>query len=180
MDLTSVLLKKIFFRLHKESKCGTIRSFVCNVCDSKFLTQNTLNAHVQIHTGVKKHLCNYCGASFLSRGQLQIHERSHTKEKPFQCAECDKAFAHRESLVTHSSLHTGVKPYMCQCCNSQFSCIGNLIKHRRTRPQTCGLPKYTNMKCAPRASTKGMHHLMERSRIFCFENLLLQFQGVWC
>lgn len=69
---------------------------------------------------------------------------------------CNKEFAHRESLVTHSSLHTGVKPYICECCGQKFSCVGNLIKHRRVRPQSCGLPKYTNAKCAPRASTKGM------------------------
>lgn len=68
---------------------------------------------------------------------------------------CGKAFPYRESLVTHSSLHTGIKSYQCECCSRQFSCIGNLIKHRRTRPETCGLPKYKNIKCAPRASTKG-------------------------
>lgn len=49
------------------------------------MTQNTLNAHMLIHSGEKKHLCNFCGNSFLSRGQLKIHERSHTKEKPYKC-----------------------------------------------------------------------------------------------
>lgn len=49
------------------------------------MTQFTLNAHLLIHTGEKKHLCNFCGNSFLSRGQLKIHERSHTKEKPYKC-----------------------------------------------------------------------------------------------
>lgn len=68
---------------------------------------------------------------------------------------CGKAFPYRESLVTHSSLHTGIKSFQCECCARQFSCIGNLIKHRRTRPGTCGLPQYKNIKCAPRASTKG-------------------------
>lgn len=57
-------------RLHCESKCGTVRCYTCNQCNSKFMTQNTLNAHKLIHTGEKKHLCNYCGVSFLSRGQL--------------------------------------------------------------------------------------------------------------
>lgn len=41
-----------------------------------------------------------------------------------------------------------------ECCSSQFSCVGNLIKHRKARPETCGLSKYSNKKCAPRASTK--------------------------
>lgn len=53
-------------------------------------------------------------------------------------------------------MHTGIKPYQCEGCTSRFSCIGNLIKHRRTRPETCGLPKYrTNVKVAPRASAKN-------------------------
>lgn len=168
-------LIEFLFRLHNDSKCGTIRSYSCHQCDSKFISQNTLNAHLMIHIGEKKHLCDFCGKKFLSRGQLQVHERCHTGEKPFKCnvsglfsfnvgaknlksicfQVCEKAFSHRESLVTHSSLHTGVKPYVCEACESRFSCIGNLIKHRRARPDTCGLPQYSNnSKCAPRASSK--------------------------
>lgn len=71
--------------------------------------------------------------------------------------------------MTHSSLHTGIKPYQCQCCGNQFSCIGNLIKHRKIRPQTCGLPQYTNIKCAPRASTKG-------NLFFLFLNQCISFR----
>lgn len=172
----------IQLRMHEQSKCGTIRSYSCTECDAKFISQNTLNAHAMIHTGIKSHLCNYCGKSFLSRGQLQVHERCHTREKPFKCNVsvlclffvsnsilivrtfdvtqlCDKAFSHRESLVTHSSVHTGIKPYICSACDKLFSCVGNLIKHRRARPQTCGLPKYNvNTKCAPRPSSKRMSH----------------------
>lgn len=72
-------------RLHNESKCGTVRSYSCRECNSKFISRNTLNAHMLIHNGVKKHLCDYCGKSFLSRGQLQVHERCHTGERPFKC-----------------------------------------------------------------------------------------------
>lgn len=150
-----IILRSHPNRLHNESKCGTVRSYSCGECDSKFISRNTLNAHMLIHSGEKKHLCDFCGKSFLSRGQLQVHERCHTGEKPFKCDVCDKAFSHRESLVTHSSVHTGVKPYVCEFCDSRFSCIGNLIKHRRARPQTCGLPQYSsNSKCAPRPSSK--------------------------
>lgn len=121
------------------------------------MTQNTLNAHKLIHKGEKKHLCNFCGKSFLSKGQLKVHERSHTKEKPFKCLVCSKAFAYRESLVTHSTLHTGIKPYLCEACGNRFSCVGNLQKHRKTRPDTCGLPIYgKNTKAAPRASAKSI------------------------
>lgn len=42
-------------------------------------------------------------------------------------------------MITHSTLHTGIKPFQCENCGNAFSCIGNLIKHRRTHADTCGL-----------------------------------------
>lgn len=42
-------------------------------------------------------------------------------------------------MITHSTLHTGIKPFQCENCGSSFSCIGNLIKHRKTHADTCGL-----------------------------------------
>lgn len=149
---------------HNASKCGTVKYFGCDECDSKFMTKHTLNAHKLIHAGVKKHLCSYCGSKFLNKGQLKVHIRSHTGEKPFKCDVCSKAFAYRESLVTHSSIHTGVKPYICNCCGNRFSCIGNLIKHRKTRPDTCGQPQYSNnSKAAPRPSSKNPQNFMMKT-----------------
>lgn len=75
---------------------------------------------------------------------------------------CPKSFSYRESLVTHSSLHTGVKPYICEGCGNRFSCIGNLIKHRRSRPDSCGLPQFKNKKIAPRASAKNQGSLTRK------------------
>lgn len=57
--------------------------------------------------------------------------------------------------MTHSSIHTGIMPYACLNCEKKFSCIGNLIKHRKTRVDTCGLPQFcSNVKVAPRPNTK--------------------------
>lgn len=67
---------------------------------------------------------------------------------------CKKGFSHRESLVTHSTIHSGIKPYICECCSSTFSCVGNLIKHRKVRPGSCGQPIYTNKKICKRAGVK--------------------------
>lgn len=32
-----------------------------------------------------------------------------------------------------------MKPFQCENCGNSFSCVGNLIKHRRTHADTCGL-----------------------------------------
>ncbi|XP_026464034.1 zinc finger protein 16-like isoform X1 [Ctenocephalides felis] len=154
-------------KYHVESRCGTLRQWSCNNCNSKFMTKSSLRAHQLIHIGEKKHLCNYCGSSFLSKGQLKVHERSHTGEKPFSCEVCEKSFAYRESLVTHSSVHTGIKPYLCLACGARFSCIGNLIKHRRTRLNTCGLPQYCteSVKVAPRPSAKRIRNRRPKRKI---------------
>ncbi|XP_058449493.1 zinc finger protein 569 [Malaya genurostris] len=150
-------------KAHIASKCGSDKKYECQICQSRYLTQASLNAHMIKHYGEKSHLCNYCGASFLNKGQLKVHERMHTGEKPYKCNQCDKAFAHRESLITHSTTHSGIKPYYCSHCESRFSCIGNLLKHRRARPDTCGLPQYcqTN-KIVARPNIKTMPNLTDR------------------
>ncbi|XP_055636893.1 zinc finger protein 624-like [Toxorhynchites rutilus septentrionalis] len=150
-------------KVHIESRCGRDKKHECTVCHSRYMTQASLNAHMIKHLGEKSHLCNYCGASFLNKGQLKVHERMHTGEKPYKCNQCDKAFAHRESLITHSTTHTGIKPYYCSYCESRFSCVGNLLKHRRARVDTCGLPQYcqTN-KITPRPNIKTMPNLTDR------------------
>ncbi|XP_053695016.1 zinc finger protein 431-like [Sabethes cyaneus] len=150
-------------KVHMESNCGAEKKHECDVCQSRYLTQASLNAHMIKHFGEKSHLCNYCGASFLNKGQLKVHERMHTGEKPYKCNQCSKAFAHRESLITHSTTHSGIKPYYCSHCESRFSCIGNLLKHRRARPGSCGLPQYcvTN-KIVARPNIKTMPNLTDR------------------
>ncbi|XP_055908850.1 zinc finger protein 665 [Eupeodes corollae] len=131
---------------HNETQCGQIKPHPCDQCKMAFYTKYNLAEHKKIHSGEKKFCCSYCGKSFMSNGRLVIHERSHTGEKPYKCDVCGKCFAHRESIVTHSSIHTGVKLVVCKCCGSRFSCHSNLIKHRRTRPDTCGLPIYNSTK----------------------------------
>lgn len=84
--------------------------------------------------------------------QCDIYKNCH--KSPFYFKVCGKGFGYRESLVTHVTIHTGVKPYTCECCDSRFSCVGNLIKHKKIRPDTCGLPIYKVTKVCKRAGVK--------------------------
>uniref|UniRef100_A0A0A1XK82 Zinc finger protein 665 n=3 Tax=Zeugodacus cucurbitae TaxID=28588 RepID=A0A0A1XK82_ZEUCU len=130
------------FKRHIETECGKIKPHKCEQCAMTFVTKYNLKQHMVLHTGERKYCCSYCGKNFLQKGRLVEHERSHTGEKPHKCDVCGKCFAHRESIVTHSSIHTGVRLVECKCCLTRFSCHSNLIKHRRTRPDTCGLPEF--------------------------------------
>lgn len=53
------------------------------------------------------------------------------------------------------TIHTKIKPYLCENCNQTFSCVGNLIKHRKLRLDTCGLPKFTNKKIFKQNNTSS-------------------------
>lgn len=62
-------------------------TFLSQICDSKFLTQQSLKTHVKsLHYGEKSFACKFCDNKYLSKGQLKVHERSHTKEKSFVCS----------------------------------------------------------------------------------------------
>uniref|UniRef100_A0A182IPV1 C2H2-type domain-containing protein n=1 Tax=Anopheles atroparvus TaxID=41427 RepID=A0A182IPV1_ANOAO len=152
---------------HAESNCGTEKRFKCEICKRSYQTSASLSTHKRSHQMGKTELCGFCGASFLNRGQLKIHERVHTGEKPYKCdaSKCDKAFGYRESLITHSTIHSGIKPFFCKCCDARFSCVGNLIKHRKLRPKTCGLPEYNpSSRVTPRPTKKTMPSLTDRKK----------------
>ncbi|XP_049284210.1 zinc finger protein 665-like isoform X1 [Anopheles funestus] len=143
-------------------KNGAEKRFQCDICNRFYATPITLKVHRLLHTTGKTELCDFCGASFQTRGQLKIHRRVHTGEKPYKCNQCDKSFPYRESLITHSTVHTRIKPFLCVVCNSRFSCIGNLLKHRRLRPEKCGLDSIPIRHIGPRPNKKTMPSLSDR------------------
>nr|XP_049464455.1 zinc finger protein 431 [Anopheles coluzzii] len=138
------------------------KRFQCDICNRFYATPITLKVHRSQHTADKKELCDFCGASFKTRGQLKIHSRVHTGEKPYKCDKCGKTFAYRESLITHSTTHTNDKPFVCVVCNAKFSCIGNLLKHRKVRPDKCGAESVPIKRIGPRLTKKTLPNLTDR------------------
>uniref|UniRef100_A0A182VA67 C2H2-type domain-containing protein n=1 Tax=Anopheles merus TaxID=30066 RepID=A0A182VA67_ANOME len=142
--------------METETPGGSIeKRFQCDICNRFYATPITLKVHRSQHTADKKELCDFCGASFKTRGQLKIHRRVHTGEKPYKCDKCGKTFAYRESLITHSTTHTNDKPFVCVVCNAKFSCIGNLLKHRKVRPDKCGAESVPIKRIGPRLTKKN-------------------------
>jgi len=145
------------------------RPYLCTVCDKRFTTKGSLNAHKQIHTAGKlyscsqcekqfqtqrylnrhmnvhssKYKCTECGKCFSSNHALTEHRRSHSGEKSFECTIYSKQFTQSSHLVVHSKVHSAEKPYKCHECDKMFIEFGSLNRHMRVhtgdKPYKCSL-----------------------------------------
>ena len=57
------------------------KKFKCETCGKGFVANNSLQDHINIHTGEKPHVCKVCGKGFASYGTLRTHERGHAGYK---------------------------------------------------------------------------------------------------
>ena len=64
---------------------------MCDICDSKFETQITLNKHIDSqHVENKTFKCEICNRSYTKKATLKKHiESVHEEKKPFKCDICD-------------------------------------------------------------------------------------------
>ncbi|XP_048001189.1 zinc finger protein 595-like [Leguminivora glycinivorella] len=49
----------------------------------------------------KNHPCDWCGRAFLSNSSLQFHMNTHTGARPYKCTECEAAFTQPYTLRVH-------------------------------------------------------------------------------
>lgn len=51
---------------------------VLEVCGNKFMTQNSLMTHMEVHSDQKRFECSFCKKKFKRKEKLKYHERIHT------------------------------------------------------------------------------------------------------
>ena len=75
---------KMFYHMRSYHTSNEDKPFKCDVCGKGFVTKNSRDEHINIHTGDKPFKCKYCPSAFASRGTHAMHEKGHLgiKRKP--------------------------------------------------------------------------------------------------
>lgn len=116
-------------------------SFVCDICDKEFLSEQELSEHNSIHFNTNTELkCEHCGKIFNKLKNLCEHSRSHNKREHI-CEVCNKAFLTIKHLNNHMDGHLEGEKYSCKICGAKFkrkSQIKNHVEnHRKEHPHIC-------------------------------------------
>lgn len=106
--------------------------FTCEIC-GKVLRVSGKREHMIRHSGVKNFQCVVCEKKFASKGSLEAHIRVHTQERPYRCKYCSECFRTSHTRNTHQRIHTGEKPYHCDRCDKSWrdrtTYWGHMKKH---------------------------------------------------
>lgn len=80
----------------------------------------------------KNFVCNVCESPFLSIKDLTKHLSVHAEEWPFKCEFCVQLFKVKTDLSEHRSLLHGVgNIFVCSVCKKDFAFLCNLQQHQR-------------------------------------------------
>lgn len=101
-------------------------------CAKCFSVKETLNRHMKIHTGDRKHACTHCDKTFIQAQQLRAHLFYHTGENGHDCGQCNQRFNKRTRLEAHiKKVHQEGKQLTCDVCQETFRFKGKLTVHLR-------------------------------------------------
>uniref|UniRef100_A0ACB8EDG8 PR domain zinc finger protein 2 n=3 Tax=Sphaerodactylus townsendi TaxID=933632 RepID=A0ACB8EDG8_9SAUR len=80
----------------------------------------------------KNFVCNVCESPFLSIKDLTKHLSVHAEEWPFKCEFCVQLFRDKTELSEHRFLLHGVgNIFVCSVCQKEFAFLCNLQQHQR-------------------------------------------------
>lgn len=120
--------------------------YVCDLCCKVFKKKDSLQNHINIHTGEKPFECDICHDKFRQKHHLQRHMLKHNGEKKITCEVCGKAFSRLEHLKQHFVRKHSVEGKAslmkeCPLCEKK---IQNLKKHIQQVHSSAYSDKQTN------------------------------------
>ncbi|EAY11826.1 Zinc finger, C2H2 type family protein [Trichomonas vaginalis G3] len=116
-------------------------SFLCDICGAKFLTQETLKAHIDSsHNKQRLYTCPECNRTFNRLYHLKRHVLIHangqellesiTPDTNEVCKYCGKVFPKRYQLKAHIAEEHETEPiYECSVCKAKFKTNHILKQH---------------------------------------------------
>lgn len=91
------------FYKHQHEHHPHEKSFICDICGSKFNNKTRLAAHMKDRHAKwgKKHQCQFCAKLFYSDREVKGHERLHVNARSYVCNLCGKGFNQKTVLNIH-------------------------------------------------------------------------------
>ncbi|KAM5248704.1 PR domain zinc finger protein 2 [Ctenodactylus gundi] len=94
--------------------------------------QSAVGPNAVQETFSKNFVCNVCESPFLSIKDLTKHLSVHAEEWPFKCEFCVQLFKDKSDLSEHRFLLHGVgNIFVCSVCKKEFAFLCNLQQHQR-------------------------------------------------
>ncbi|KAL4711375.1 hypothetical protein ACJJTC_019216 [Scirpophaga incertulas] len=105
-------------------------NFVCQNCGTLYETFGAIERHMNMH--YRNYVCEECDSGFVTKHRLKIHGylMHPTRSKNFVCEKCDKQFSTQQKRKTHvETVHDNIKKYKCNRCPERFNEYFRRHKH---------------------------------------------------
>lgn len=105
--------------------------YPCAQCSAVFGSRAKLEAHENLHKGLRPYRCTQCTYAFISKNALKRHLKLHS-DVEYICDYCKKAFKYKWLLVSHVVTHMQLREHVCEHCNRRFRQRRALTHHVNT------------------------------------------------
>ena len=102
---------------------------LCKFCGLLVLRGN-LSRHLESH-GENKRCCQICQTKFKTNNSLMQHMKIHTEPKQFNCPECTKVSSSKTGLKFHIEANHRAQKYTCEKCSKAFKRKYCLQRHEK-------------------------------------------------
>ncbi|XP_063696252.1 zinc finger protein 90-like [Culicoides brevitarsis] len=102
-------------------------------CDKQFCRPQSLKVHMNLkHLDKKPFECDFCGGRYVTKDSLKAHMVKHQSERNEECFVCGAKFKSKLSLYKHRIVHE-TKYVFCSICNAKFKSKYECNYHERIK-----------------------------------------------
>ncbi|CAG9786561.1 unnamed protein product [Diatraea saccharalis] len=153
------------------------KKYCCAECPAVFSSKPNLEAHENLHKGLRPYRCSQCPNAYTSYPRLRRHMRQHSSDA-YICDHCGRLFKVKEALVVHLNTHMPVAKFGCSECSRRYATKAALNHHVRRQhlrlPPACACPicpkRYPRMSLV-RDHMKKTHGMSLMTRKMFFKAL---------